>query len=81
MLSPVSSAASTARGILSPIGSSLESNLSTTLPARSTRNLLKFHLIFPANFGFVSFPVRNAYNGCMLFPFTEIFANSGKVTP
>src|SRR5262249_15445272 len=40
-------------------GSSAGPKRPTTLPLRSTRNLLKFHGISPANLGLVSFEVRN----------------------
>src|SRR5262245_19319524 len=61
-------------------GSSLLEKRATTFPERSTRNLLKFHEMPPANSGFVSLLVRNLYSGSILLPLTEIFANIGKVT-
>ena len=44
-------------------GSVLESNLLMILPLRSIRNLLKFHVMPPANLGLVLFSVRNLYSG------------------
>src|SRR5579872_1789469 len=50
----------------------------TTLPERSTRNLVKFHLIEePSNPDFSS--RRNRYNGWALGPLTSIFSNIGKL--
>jgi len=39
-------------------GVTADSNRETTFPLRSTRNLVKFHLISPAFFGSVALPVR-----------------------
>src|SRR4029077_10473970 len=51
----------------------------TTLPLRSTRNLVKFHLIDgPSMPDFSLF--RYWYSGCTRKPLTSILANIGKVT-
>src|ERR1700722_5374120 len=50
----------------------------TTLPERSIRNLVKFHLIdAPSSPDFSLF--RYWYSGCALPPLTSILANIGKV--
>src|SRR5262245_13248596 len=74
------SACSIACTTFSLSGSSLLEKRATTFPARSTRNLLKFHEMAPPNSGFVCLLVRNLYRGWILSPLTEIFANIGKVT-
>src|ERR1700677_224004 len=55
------------------------SKRATTFPFRSTKNLVKFHLISPASAGFASL-VKYAYNGVWSSPFTETFPYIGKVT-
>src|SRR5690606_26854607 len=61
-------------------GVSFELNRATTLPLRSTRNLLKFQVISPPNSPFVFLSVRNLYNGSISWPLADIFATLGKVT-
>ena len=51
-----------------------------TSPFRLTRNLLKFHLISPANLGLVASLVRNSKSGSIPLPLTTIFEKSGKLT-
>src|SRR5215212_1226162 len=51
----------------------------TTLPDRSTRNLVKFHLIDEPNSPDFAF-FKCWYNGCALPPLTSILANMGKLT-
>src|SRR6185312_12387830 len=51
----------------------------TTLPCRSTRNLVKFHLMdSPSNPDFSRF--RYLKSGCASLPLTSIFSNIGNVT-
>jgi len=56
-------------------GGSLGSNLLTTTPSLSTRNLVKFQRMAPPFF------VRNFQSGCARPPLTRIFENMSKVTP
>src|SRR5215467_7445593 len=50
-----------------------------TLPLRSTRNLVKFHLMSPVTPVPVCW-VRYVYRGAWSAPFTEILENIGKLT-
>ena len=54
---------------------------STTLPLRSTRNVVKFHLMafVPSRPG--AFSYRRTKSGCASGPLTSILACIGKVTP
>src|SRR5947208_5426793 len=56
-------------------------NRATTSPLRPTMNFSKFQVMSPANFGFVSFDVRNWYSGVMPSPFTTTFDSIGNLTP
>src|SRR3954463_10934240 len=52
----------------------------TTLPLRSTRNLVKFHLISPAVFGLGAVLVRYLYSGVVSSPFTDTLDIMGNET-
>src|SRR5262249_39546489 len=65
--------------VFSPSGRAVGAWRATTPPDRSTRNLVKFHLIDgPSRPDFSRF--RYSYNGCAFVPFTSILANIGNVT-
>src|SRR5271169_5118262 len=57
-----------------------DSKRPTITPLRPTRNLVKFHLMSPPNFGSVSFEVSSLYSGVMPFPLTTTFDSIGNVT-
>src|SRR3984893_11163811 len=63
---------------LSPSGAVVGAWRATTLPERSTRNLVKFHLIDAPSTPDFSF-FRYWYSGCARKPLTSILANIGKV--
>src|SRR6267154_6128499 len=64
--------------LVSPSGFAVGACRATTLPERSTRNLVKFHLIDgPSNPAFSLF--KYWYSGCTRKPLTSILANIGKV--
>src|SRR6478609_4322937 len=64
---------------LNPSGVTVGAWRPTTLPDRSTTNLVKFHLIDdPKRPDFSRF--RYSYSGCALPPLTSILANIGNVT-
>src|SRR5262249_49910390 len=58
-----------------------ESNRPAPPPFLPVQNLLKFHFIGPANFGFVSGDVRKWYRGVCPAPLTTTFSVIGNVTP
>src|SRR5437879_231441 len=74
------SAFSMAATICGESGVTSGSNRATTLPLRSNRNFVKFHLISPPVVGFADESVRYWYSGVMSDPFTETFDIIGNCT-
>src|SRR5690606_286060 len=62
-------------------GASLLSNFVISFPSSSNRNLLKFHFTSASILPFSAFEVSHLYIGAVSFPFTDILAAMGKLTP